>query len=194
MANIYYNGKLMETTDGRFNKKQSQFGSDPRINKTKKVFKIKLKTILWAMFWIAIIVLGQFVDRGLITPQKALEAPITKVQAKDGVSTVSTPIVENKLSIKDKILKKFGTDGIKMAAVATCESNMTADRIGDSYPIHGQIIPSVGVFQIRLLKDRPSKEWLLNEDNNISYAAGMYKSQGLTPWLWCGNHYKQFVK
>jgi hypothetical protein len=191
----YYNTPQF-SLDKRFNERQWNVGSDPRINRrTKRGFKIKFKTILWIIFWTAIIIAGQYVDRGYLTPAKALQAPTSEVK----VESVETPtpqkeVINKPLSIEDKIRAKFGSAGDKFVAIGRCESNLTANRIGDDYVIRGLHAPSVGVFQIRLLDGRPSREWLLNEDNNIQYAFDMFSKQGTRPWLYCGNHWKEFVK
>ena len=62
------------------------------------------------------------------------------------------------------------------------ESGGRPDAIGDNYPIRGETIPSYGLFQIRALKGRPSPEVLLNPEENVKYAANLYKSQGWRPW------------
>ena len=62
------------------------------------------------------------------------------------------------------------------------ESGGRADAVGDNYPIRGQTIPSVGLFQIRTLPGRPSAEQLKDPEFNVKYAADMYKSQGWRPW------------
>lgn len=54
--------------------------------------------------------------------------------------------------------------------------------VGDDYPIKGQTIPSVGLFQIRTLPGRPDKEILMNPEENVKYAAQLWKDQGWSPW------------
>ncbi len=62
------------------------------------------------------------------------------------------------------------------------ESGGRADAVGDNYPIKGQTIPSYGLFQIRALPGRPKPEVLLNPEENVKYAANLYKAQGWKPW------------
>jgi hypothetical protein len=62
------------------------------------------------------------------------------------------------------------------------ESGGKADAIGDNFPIRGQTIPSVGLFQIRTLPGRPSAQQLSDPDFNVKYAAQMFKEQGWGPW------------
>lgn len=62
------------------------------------------------------------------------------------------------------------------------ESSGNANAVGDNYPIRGQTIPSVGLFQIRTLPGRPSAEQLKDPEFNVRYAAQMWKTQGWKPW------------
>lgn len=55
-------------------------------------------------------------------------------------------------------------------------------KIGDDYPIAGETIPSYGLFQIRGFPGRPNKETLLNPEENVKYAAELYKRKGWKPW------------
>lgn len=85
----------------------------------------------------------------------------------------------------DPLLKKyFGTNWQTAKAIAKCESglnplahNFSNKTKDDSY----------GLFQInlygKLAKSRPSGEWLLNAENNISYAAQMSSGgKNWKPW------------
>lgn len=70
--------------------------------------------------------------------------------------------------------------------VMQCESGYKQTSIGDTHltfmkddVVYGY---SVGLMQIRRLPGRPEKEWLLDPENNVRYAAGMWKSQGWAPW------------
>jgi hypothetical protein len=62
------------------------------------------------------------------------------------------------------------------------ESGGNPGAIGDNYPIRGQTIPSVGLFQIRTLPGRPTAQQLSNPEYNVQYAANMWRSQGWSPW------------
>lgn len=62
------------------------------------------------------------------------------------------------------------------------ESGGNPGAIGDDYMIKGEIRPSHGLFQIRQFPDRPSPEQLRDPEQNVKYAAQMWKSQGWQPW------------
>jgi hypothetical protein len=61
------------------------------------------------------------------------------------------------------------------------DTTLTFNQAGTTYGY------SVGLMQIRRLPGRPEKDWLLNPENNIRYAAGMYRAQGFRPWS-CAKH------
>ena len=188
MSKIYLNGKLVGNTDNRFNEKQTQVGIDPRINRRKrKGITIKGKYIFYIILAIAIYLSCVRIEVGIITPQTATQGLVSEVKAKD----VETPVKE--LSIKEKILQKFGKDGEKMLAVANCESRLNPNAVGDDYVIRGLHAPSIGLFQIRTLKGRPSAEELKNVDTNIDFAYQLYSKQGLTPWKTCGSYWQQWT-
>lgn len=62
------------------------------------------------------------------------------------------------------------------------ESGGNPKAVGDNYPIRGQTIPSYGLFQIRGLTGRPNPKILLDPEENVKYAAQMWKNQGWGPW------------
>jgi len=62
------------------------------------------------------------------------------------------------------------------------ESGGRSNAVGDNFPIRGETIPSVGLFQIRTLPGRPSAEQLSDPEFNVRYAAQMQKTQGWGPW------------
>lgn len=83
----------------------------------------------------------------------------------------------------DLIQKYFPQDQWANAqAVMYGESGGRADAVGDDYPIKGQTIPSVGLFQIRTLPGRPSSKQLKDAEFNVKYAAQMQAKQGWQPW------------
>lgn len=62
------------------------------------------------------------------------------------------------------------------------ESGGNSGAIGDNYPIQGEVRPSYGLFQIRTFPNRPAPEDLLNPEENVAYAAKLWKAQGWKPW------------
>jgi hypothetical protein len=71
--------------------------------------------------------------------------------------------------------------------VMQAESGGKSDAVGDNYPIRGETIPSVGLFQIRTLPGRPPADQLKNPEFNVQYAAKMQKEQGWEPWTTARN-------
>jgi len=83
----------------------------------------------------------------------------------------------------DLIKKNFSPDQWNNAyRVMMGESGGRSDAVGDNFPIRGETIPSVGLFQIRTLPGRPSAEQLSDPEFNVRYAAQMQKTQGWKPW------------
>lgn len=89
-------------------------------------------------------------------------------------------------SIEEKIRNRFAKWGQHVqdtaVAIAKAESGLRADAVGDGHitfwengVLKGM---SCGVFQIRVIGNRPDCETLKNPDFNIEYAAGMYEAQG----------------
>ena len=66
--------------------------------------------------------------------------------------------------------------------VMQAESGGRPDAVGDTYPIHGETIPSYGLFQIRGLPGRPDPQTLLDPEKNVAYAAQLYQRSGWGPW------------
>lgn len=74
--------------------------------------------------------------------------------------------------------------------VAACESGKRPEAVGDqkiAFMQDGELRGmSYGVFQIRdLPPKRPNKEWLLNAENNVAYAAHLFYFHKWTPWVRC---------
>ena len=81
------------------------------------------------------------------------------------------------------IKKYFPKDQWENAyAVMMGESGGNAQAVGDNYPINGLHAPSYGLFQIRALPGRPDPKVLTDPEENVKYAAQLYKTQGWQPW------------
>lgn len=85
-----------------------------------------------------------------------------------------------------RIIKQYDWDADLMYKIMYCESsgNPNAHNLN-----HRTRDNSVGLFQINLYGNlantRPSKEWLIIPENNISYAYKVWKSQGYNAWRNC---------
>lgn len=71
--------------------------------------------------------------------------------------------------------------------VMKAESGCNTNAVGDNYPIRGEIIPSIGLFQIRTLRGRPSSEALKDPATNIAWAYKLYQASRWQPWSVCKN-------
>ena len=81
------------------------------------------------------------------------------------------------------VAKYFPQDQVQNALkVIQGESGGNPQAVGDNYPIKGEIRPSYGLFQIRTFPNRPSPEQLMDPEQNVAYAAQLYKNQGWNPW------------
>ena len=81
------------------------------------------------------------------------------------------------------VAKYFPQDQVQNALkVIQGESGGNPQAVGDNYPIKGEIRPSYGLFQIRTFPNRPSPEQLMDPEQNVAYAAQLYKNQGWKPW------------
>lgn len=103
-------------------------------------------------------------------------------------------------SVEKKIRSLFGKDADLAIAIAKAESGMRCDAVGDKTLTFNQngveYGASYGVFQIRHLVGRPSPEVLMNCEQNIEYAYGMYKAQGhFNAWsAYTNGSYQKFIK
>lgn len=100
------------------------------------------------------------------------------------VQEVAKPVKRTALAPHelDGLLKQyFGAEWENAKRVGICESHLNPAAIHDSKGSY-----SVGIFQIniygRLASSRPPKEWLMDAENNIKYAANMFHGQGWRPW------------
>jgi hypothetical protein len=87
----------------------------------------------------------------------------------------------------DALLQKhFGSEWERAKKVMLCESGGRETAHGDRHLTYWkdgrEWGSSAGLFQIRDLPGRPAQEWLMVGENNIAYAAGMYKAQSWRPW------------
>ena len=73
-----------------------------------------------------------------------------------------------------------------MTKIFTCESGLDSKAVGDVTLTYkaGETVygASYGLAQIRSLPGRPTPSWLLNLDNNLSYAKQLYDAHGVQPW------------
>lgn len=71
----------------------------------------------------------------------------------------------------------------------TCESKGNPDAIGDTkltYWQDGTLYGySVGLMQVRRLPGRPEKDWLLDPEQNLRYASGIWRARGWQPAWSC---------
>ena len=96
----------------------------------------------------------------------------------------------DQMDVRRLLEQYFPLDQVENALkVIQSESGGEWWKIGDDYIIPGDIseqqgspIPSYGLFQIRGFPGRPDKETLMNPEENIKYAADLYKRRGWQPW------------
>jgi len=117
---------------------------------------------------------------------KAQSKPLVQV-ARAEKQVVSKPPVVVSGDIGALLNKHFGASAGAAQLIMYCESGGVPSRHNDN-PTTGD--DSWGLFQINrygsLAKGRPSADWLVVAENNISYAAGMYKANGSwRPWTNC---------
>jgi hypothetical protein len=116
-----------------------------------------------------------------IVTEKVVATPTpTPTTAVAGVST-STPAISaapNRGNWDALLQAHFGPAWQEARAIMMCESGGNANAVGGAWTG----IASYGLMQIRALPGRPSPQWLVNPENNVSYAAGIYRAQGWGPW------------
>jgi len=96
----------------------------------------------------------------------------------------------NNANIKQLVEKYFPRDQVDNALrVMAGESGGEWWKIGDDYIIPGDIseqmgkpLPSYGLFQIRSFPERPNKDTLMDPEQNVKYAAKLYKDRGWGQW------------
>jgi len=122
------------------------------------------------------------------------------------ISPMAAPVVfaksveEVEFSIEGYILEVFGEDGEMAVRIATCESKLRPEVIGDKDLMSintetGELVgDSIGIFQIRTgstnwnraaRNDMTADEFrtfLKDPINNINYAKTIFDRQGFMPW------------
>ena len=170
--------------------KNKQTAYEKRLSNTISYLRvISLSIALTLGFWIS----------GTFNREVELISPITAppVFAKGIVEEVET--VEE-FSIEGYILKVFGEDGETALKIATCESKLNPEVIGDTGLMSintetGEYIgDSIGLFQIRTgstnwnraarngMTADEFRTYLKDPVNNINYAKTIFDRQGFSPW------------
>lgn len=128
-------------------------------------------------------------------PQEAQSEEPPSIQAGPEIIVLDQPVepvVEpepeppKEKTVDELIHEYFGDRYEKAKKVATCESGLRPDAVGDktlTFVRDGITYgASYGVFQIRYLPGRPTPDQLLNAEFNVKYAAEMQKNQSWRPW------------
>ena len=127
--------------------------------------------------------------------------------AEAGQSLVATSSVETKEEIEAYIYEVFGKDGDDAVKMATCESGLNPEQIGDKHllaMLDGELVgDSIGLFQIRtgdagVYDSKPwnrakangmtvdeFRVWMKNPKENVDYAKKMFDRQGWGQWHNC---------
>ena len=115
----------------------------------------------------------------ITTPLQAVQAP----QIEEQMEIVYVPNFTSKEGVESYIRYKFGASGDIAVKVANCESGLNPNALNNNPKTRDY---SVSIFQINLFgslaKSRPSKEWLMNPQNNIDYSHAMFIKEGWRPW------------
>ena len=89
----------------------------------------------------------------------------------------------SKRAFSDLIQKHFPQEEWDRAYnVMMGESKGNPQAVGDDYPIAGVHAPSYGLFQIRAQVHGQDPDKMLNPEENVKYAANLWKRQGRQPW------------
>lgn len=104
-------------------------------------------------------------------------------------TTYVVPVYSDPIPPYMRELEKYDWDTELMYKIMLCESGGNPEAMNTVAPDF-----SVGLFQVnlygKLAETRPSKEWLLVPENNISYAHTIFKEQGYGAWLNCWDKVK----
>ena len=105
------------------------------------------------------------------------------------------PIRTTGETIEERIRQVFKENGDEAVAVATCESQLNPENIGDlnlTFYHNGELLgDSIGLFQIRTggrgwrRGGDEFRELMKNPDENIKYAKELYDKSGWYPWYNC---------
>lgn len=122
----------------------------------------------------------------VVEPAKQAEAArVAAVQAAQLTALVPTVHTGDVEQWRGLVAQYFPAGQVEYAlAIMRCESGGNPNARGDMHLTFagGAYGYSVGLFQIRQLPGRPSTEWLLNPENNVKHAYGMWASSGWAPW------------
>lgn len=131
---------------------------------------------------------------GDMTREEARDEALKLVKAKAEYEEPKTEGKESN-SVNALIDKHFPPEARETArAVMLAESGGRQDAVGDEYEINGLYAPSYGLFQIRALEGRPNPEVLLDPEENVKFAAQLYKQQGWQPWsAYTNGNYQQYL-
>ena len=103
-----------------------------------------------------------------------------------GLFEPNNAIVESSCEAYRPLIEQYGWDVEKMLKVCDCESGGNPEALNDN-PTTKDF--SIGLFQInlfgKLAEERPSKEYLLNAENNIDYAYHLFQRGGYRHWKAC---------
>lgn len=116
---------------------------------------------------------------------RILPTPTPKL-TKPKVRVLKAVVPVDKETVAKKIREVFGADAEVAIAIARAESGLRTEAVGDmslAFNDNGVIKGmSCGIFQIRIIGNRPTCEQLQDLDTNVRYAYGMFKAQGWNPW------------
>jgi hypothetical protein len=116
-----------------------------------------------------------------VTSEKVEPTPIPTPESAVAAVSLSRPaVLPATRGDWDTLLQAyFGSAWKEAKAIMGCESGGNSNAMG---PVNMGGTRPYGLMQIMYIAGRPSPEWLLNPENNIAYAARMFKSQGWGPW------------
>lgn len=188
---------MKRALNGKFSKKQH----------FKLPYQDNLKVILVFVYLLIIAFSGTYIAEAKAFHHNYLKQIIENFTSIHG--TVETPPENDSICneryreelprIEDKIRKIFGKNGDEAVKIATCESQLNPETIGDTHLMfwhNGELLgDSIGVFQIRTGGRENGRVWnrggaefrelMKNPDENIKYAKELYDESGWIPWKNC---------
>ena len=91
-----------------------------------------------------------------------------------------------KAYVKQQIKRTFPQNYEQMTKIFSCESGLDSRAVGDLTLTYKDGLTtygaSYGLAQIRSLPGRPTPSWLMDVNNNLSYAKVLYDAHGVQPW------------